>query len=94
MTKLDIVMEDWEIVGEPLTPYQAPECQQYRLRGIVTGHPLFNDGDRVTTSHIQDRNGRSVTTENTRYRLGYPSIDYSAYCMKNGYNIWKGGMIL
>ena len=83
------VLEDWEIVGEPLTPYQAPECQQYRLRGVVTGHPLFDNGDHITTSHIQDRDGRYVQTESRTYRLGYPSEDYTFWCMKNGKNIWK-----
>lgn len=93
MESLDLssttVLENWEIVGEPLTPYQAPECQQYRLRGVVTGHPLFDDGDLVTTSHIQERDGRYVQTESRTYRLGYPSEDYTFWCMKNGKNIWK-----
>ena len=86
------VLENWEIVGEPLTPYQAPECQQYRLRGVVNGHPLFDNGDHITTSHIQAHDGRYVQTESRTYCLGYPSQDYTSWCIKNGKNIWKVGV--
>jgi len=89
MTWLGIVLEDWEVVGKPLSPYEAPECQQYRLRGIVTGHPLFDDGDQITTSQIQNHGLHFVQTENHTYRLGYPSEAYALWCIENGKNIWK-----
>ena len=85
-------IENWSIVaGNQLTPYQAPELQTYKIRGEVHGHPRFEDGDSIVTSTIILREGRFVETANTRYHLGYPSMDYTAYCVKNGYNVWNGG---
>tara|TARA_Y100001951_G_scaffold89432_1_gene81834 strand:- start:203 stop:493 length:291 start_codon:yes stop_codon:yes gene_type:complete len=82
-------IENWSIVaGNQLTPYQAPELQTYKIRGEVHGHPGFEDGESVTTSVICERNGRFVETANTRYHLGYPSVDYLQWCHDHGQTPW------
>tara|TARA_Y100000296_G_scaffold28962_1_gene33778 strand:+ start:757 stop:1053 length:297 start_codon:yes stop_codon:yes gene_type:complete len=83
-------IENWSIVeGNKLNPYQAPELQTIKIHGEVYGHPDFEDGKEVTTSTVIKREGRFINTRNTRYHLGYPSMDYTAYCVENNLNIWK-----
>ena len=88
--KNDLIrIENWSVVaGNKLNPYQAPEMQTYKLRGEVVDHPDFETGTSITTSAILARDGMFVTTENHNYRLGYPSEDYTFWCIQNGKNIW------
>lgn len=58
------------------TPYSAPETVHPYLSGVVTGHPMKMDGDRITTSPICGlRDGRIVTL-NREYELGDPDPEY------------------
>lgn len=46
-----------------------------RIYGKIYGHPLFPDGEEVTTSHLVNKEqicetGQTVETKNTFYKLG------------------------
>lgn len=67
--------------------YKAPEqCEKY-LEGHVFGspNPSFEDGDHITTSHLDHATGRIVTTRSgSRYRLGRIEPAYRAWLRKQG----------
>jgi hypothetical protein len=49
------------------------------LRGIVSGHPNYQDGTEITTSHITHRKGHHLVTCNgTHYQLGTINQAYQA----------------
>ena len=84
-----VKLENWAVVALG-SPYTAPEARVQALRGEVYGHPDFSDGDKITTSRVVDIGEGIAKTKNTKYNLGTPEGDYVAWCIKNGYNIWKG----
>ena len=72
-----ITLEDWSIVNRD--PYTAPELQDACLQGKVTGHPSFDDGARVTTSHIEKLDGGLIVTHTGRkYVLGSVDAEYES----------------
>ena len=66
-----VVLSQWALHTNA-TPYTAPEavCEWYS--GRVYGHPHFEDGSIVTTTAVCERDGDTVRTRNTTYRLGDP----------------------
>ena len=83
-------LENWSVVQGKSNPYMAPEAIPRCLRGEVYGHPDFTDGEMVTSSRLTLLEGGIAKTKNTKYNLGKPEGDYVAWCIKNGYNVWKG----
>ena len=70
--------------------YDAPECRRIFLRGAVFGHPnpRFEEGKRISTSHIKKIDGCQVTTHSgSVYTLTYPNPDYVKWCQENGHHI-------
>jgi hypothetical protein len=72
--KVQVLIEDWAVVGVPPSPYRAPELTPQMLQGRVFGHPdpKHEDGTLVQTSAIVsiDLERRRIETENTVYLLG------------------------
>ena len=83
-------LENWAVVQGKSNPYMAPEAIPRCLRGEVYGHPNFADGEMVTSSSLTFLQNGIGKTQNTRYNLGTPECDYVAWCITNGYNVWKG----
>jgi hypothetical protein len=70
-------LESWSMIAALADPYKAPEQATMRLAGLVYGHPRFADGDQVTTSSIESREGEIViTASGTRYELGAVLAEY------------------
>lgn len=64
-------LENWAVVNTD--PYRAPEDQKPHLSGKVYGHPRFEDGHDIVTSHIVsiDAVNHTVTTNSgSVYELG------------------------
>lgn len=78
----------WSITGNP-NPYCPPELQTVHLSGAVTGHPRFEDGERITTSPIVgfDPDTQIVTTRSgSQYKLGLDvSPSYLQWLREQGY---------
>ena len=83
-------LENWAVVQGKSNPYMAPEAIPRCLRGEVYGHPNFADGEMVTSSSLTLLEGGIAKTQNTEYELGFPEGEYAAWCIKNGYNVYKG----
>lgn len=64
-----VYIENWGITTHPDYPASEP-C----LRGVVTGHPRFQDGEHITdSSPIRElRAGHVVSLLGTVYELGKP----------------------
>lgn len=74
-------LENWSLTPLQHMPYQPPEVEPKGLHGIVYGHPLFLQGDEVTTSEIvsvkANELGVTATTRNgTEYHLGAIDPEY------------------
>lgn len=81
-----VKLEDWAVVLAPISPYQAPETAEQRLHGIVTDHPEFETGARITSSPIRGkRDGCVITKSGSDYFLGKPAKD-SEELYPNAYN--------
>lgn len=78
-------IENWSVRTEP-NPYLPPELRSIRLNGDVTGHPLWPD-QNLTTSAVQEVNGRIVRTFSREYELGEPSPEYVQWCKDNGCHV-------
>ncbi len=73
-----VKLDNWTIVAGG-DGYQAPEVAVAAISGIVTGHPLHDDGKRVRiSSPVQYENGTLTTYGGTRYRLGEPDPAYES----------------
>jgi hypothetical protein len=83
-------LENWAVVQGKSNPYMAPEAIPRLLRGEVYGHPDFTDGEKITSSSLTLLEGGIGKTQNTTYSLGFPEGEYAAWCIRNGYNVWKG----
>ena len=83
-------LENLAVVQGKSNPYMAPEAIPRCLRGEVYGHPDFTDGEMVTSSSLTLLEGGIAKTQNTEYELGFPEGEYAAWCIKNGYNVYKG----
>lgn len=59
MSKAEVHMDRWCIIDD-------------KLHGIVTGHPIFRDGVKITSGLIisRDLENKRVETINTVYLLG------------------------
>jgi hypothetical protein len=80
-----VQINEWSIVGAP-QPYRAPEIAEKSLKGRVSGHPKFDDGQMVRTSFIVSLDGGRVRTQSgSVYELGEPSPDYAEWCYRRGY---------
>jgi len=82
-------LENWSVVGLG-GPYTAPEAFVQVLRGEVYGHPDFTDGEKVTSSALTFMKNGIAKTKNTKYDLGFPEVEYAAWCIRHGYNVYKG----
>ena len=87
-----VTIKNWRVVAGPSTPYTAPECIGRHLQGEVYDHPSFTDGEKVTSSQLRSMEQGVAVTYNTTYKLGHPSEDYAFWCIRNGYNVWKGSI--
>lgn len=65
-------IENWCLVHmNDNNGYDAPETRKLYFGGNVFGHPFFEDGHRVITSHIVSfSNGKFYTFSGTEYELG------------------------
>ncbi len=78
-------IENWSVTMVPDSPYDAPELWRARLRGMVYGHPKFEDGAHVTTSHIVAAAKREVgTATGHTYTLGVVNPRYQDWVEKTG----------
>lgn len=86
--KPTVWLDDWSMVpAQAPDPYKAPELMRPRLHGAVSGHPLHEDGEYVTTSNLLASAGRVVETENTFYNLGLMSSGYKEWCFSCGIDV-------
>lgn len=76
-------IEQWSVCK---APYAAPETEQGRiyLAGEVYGYPGRPDGDKVTTGHIYDAEGRMAYGKRTAYQLGEPDPEYLTWLASRG----------
>jgi len=73
-----IFLDNWSTTSNP---YQAPEIRKTYLQGEVFGHPNFQEGDKVYTSHIVQSEGRWIkTSSGSEYILGQPHPNYITWC--------------
>ena len=83
-----VILDEWCLVAlEGDDPYKAPEVRTATLHGVVTGHPLHEDGTHVTTTAPLASAGREVETQNTIYYLGEVSKDWEKWCFHNGVDV-------
>lgn len=76
-------LENWSVVVGEINPYMAPEQVTQHLHGKVYSHPLFDDGDEITTTAMVARHeeGDNVVIETrtgSRYLLGEVDPAYEA----------------
>ena len=71
-------LENWAIVTSNPNPYQPPECQKKQLHGEVYGSDRFGDGEKVTTSDVEDIKNGIAKTANADYELGQIDKKYLA----------------
>lgn len=90
---MNVKLDQWVVRIGSGDLYLAPEKAGIRLQGLVTGHPNFDDGNRVTTSLVQEVNGRIITTISRDYELGEPDPDYILWCEEIGKPIDKDNPI-
>ena len=70
-------LDNWSIVSNPISPYQAPETAGKRLHGKVQGSSQFKDGTEITTSVIISIDGgKAKTASGSEYVLGTIDPDY------------------
>jgi hypothetical protein len=74
-------IEKWGVVPLGTDPYTPPECRAHGLTGTVYGHPVFDDGDPITTSafHSLRQEGDNVivtTRSGSEYLLGQVDPEY------------------
>lgn len=73
-----VILRDWSVC--PLGRYTAPELGS-RLQGKAYDHPLFQDGEGVTTSKIVKADGLVITTLSRDYLLeGPPDPEFVKFC--------------
>jgi hypothetical protein len=83
-----IRIENWRLISHYGVP-AAPETSNYRLEGIVTGHPRKDDGKEVITSPIVDgqwKNGIVYTRSGHEYHLGKPDPQWVAWLREHTYD--------
>ena len=79
-----VVLHNWSTVCSPINP----PCFMY-LRGVVSNHQLYDDGQEVITSPVSHVRGRFVyTMSGNRYRLGRVDPLYRKW-MKKQYPLWN-----
>jgi len=84
MPKPVVFLDNWSIVNEDSGPYAAPETISRRLSGTASGHPMYEDGTKITTSPIlRSTWNRRVETKHTIYSLGMRHPDYKEWMTKN-----------
>lgn len=75
------ILQDWAIISQPSSPYQAPELWPTRLKGRVFGNPKFNDGEDIVTSLIVSKiDDETYETNNTVYKVGKKHPNFELYC--------------
>lgn len=84
-----IKLENWAIVTGIVSPYQSPEQGVAILRGEVTGHDKFPDGEMIFTSELLmlDSNNKTGITRNTTYELGCPDVKWLVWLDKNNHKL-------
>lgn len=84
-------LERWSVICSELNPYQAPECQDKVLHGMVYDDETqrFEDGTPIRTSRLIEINTKnnSAKTLNTEYILGDPSEDYLKWLEENNISL-------
>ena len=77
-------INNWSIIVNPGSPYIAPEMRGIRVCGNVKNHTIFNDGDDIRTSPIENAYYRIIHTfSGNIYRLGKIDPKYRKWLKKN-----------
>ena len=78
-------IDDWVVVDGGSCPFEAPELCPIQIFGVVTNHPILEDGP-TTTSLVQmiDQARGLARTLSTEYELGTPSVAFAAQLAKLG----------
>jgi hypothetical protein len=76
-------INNWALVQNPFSMYEAPELVKIKLSGTVTGHPSIDDGKWITTARIKEitlQEDRLVcrTASGSEYELGEVDPEYEA----------------
>ena len=83
-----VKLENWYLTSDILYDIcKAPEQRKYVLFGEAYGHPNFDDGEKVYSTHILAINGINIETKNTNYVLGDVDVTYSLWCEENNIQI-------
>jgi len=84
-----VTLDDWCVVVEFGSPYQAPELNRPALRGKAYGHPIHRNGTYVSTSRLLglDTEARRAETKSRAYKLGNPDSEWLEWLEKNGYKM-------
>jgi len=81
-------IENWSLKGNNGGPYDPPETRRFKVSGRVFGNPKFDEGERITTSHIEAVSGIEVSTHSgSVYQLGRPSDEYLEWCREEGCHV-------
>jgi hypothetical protein len=76
-------IENWSIVCLEQDLYRAPEVRSPRLSGHTYGHPDYPDGAEITTSIIENVEGKIVTCCSRHYELGEIDPAYKVWIDEN-----------
>jgi len=76
------LLEQWSIISDARLPHLT------EVQGVVYNHPVFSDGDYITTSPIKLAKGRMIVTSDLIYELGTIDPEYKEWYYKEvGRNI-------
>lgn len=81
----EYVLKNWSLIANPLGVYRAPETISLSAQGEVFNNPNFKEGERITTSTIQnieynDKNEPiKIKTRNSEYLLENISEQYKIF---------------
>ena len=82
-----IKIENWSITSHD-DKYTPPEAQKIRLMGEVYGHPNFEEGHKIVSSHIVSIHGNTIeTASGSVYELGTPDEGFVEWCKTNGCHV-------
>lgn len=86
------ILDNWAVVQINPDPYQAPEANPPKIRGVLreaytTGSgKSYEKGHEIVTSRVVDRKGRVlITSSGSQYRLGVIDPGYRKWLRENGY---------
>ena len=72
-------INDWAVVECGSCPFEAPELRPIKITGVVSNHPILEDGPIITTLvQMIDQANSVARTLSTEYQLGVPSAAFAA----------------